>query len=203
MDRKLRSSSRARLAVSVSRVAWALAGLVLWISVLAPAQAQSDPEAPPALDEVPVSLIEALSPELGRFAVTTWVMQGPDQSAEFQFVVESGPALDGQGVRTVWQVAETSAFFGEITRSLDPDSGELVQLWYAATSGNWSQTRRTVDFLEAGYDESFSGEDSFGPFQARVRTRHGPGGYRWTIERRYEGTDWFVIDRGEAVRLEE
>ncbi len=144
-----------------------------------------------------------MTPETGRFAVTNWVMRGPGQSVELDFLVDTRPVLDGQGIRTVWREAGTGRFFGELTRTQDPETGELVQHWYAANGQVWSQTRRRIEIVAGGYDEAFEGEDPFGAFEARVRTRHGPDGYRWTIERRYPGTDWFVVDRGEAVRFEE
>lgn len=51
-----------------------------------------------------------------------------------------------------------------------------------------------------GFGTAFEGEDQFGSFEARSQTVFLPdgGGFDWTIERRYPGTDWFVIDRGEA-----
>ncbi|MFY0637250.1 hypothetical protein [Maricaulis maris] len=150
------------------------------------------------------SLADRLAPELGRFAVINRVVSGPGEMAELHFTVDTRPALGGQGVRTVWRDAEDGAFFGELTRILDPETGEVVQHWFAAARGEWAVTRQAVRFLADGHGSEFTGEDGFGAFDARTRTTHNAdGSYGWTIERRYPGTEWFLVDRGEAVPVED
>ena len=161
---------------------------------------QEAPSGTTAVSTDDTHFVDQLSGEIGRFDVTNWVMSGPGDVRELHFVVETEAVLGGAGVRTVWRTAPDGDFFGELTRSLDPQTGEVVQHWYAARSGTWSQARQIVQFDASGHGASFSGEDGYGPFEARTRTmRTDGGGYRWTIERRYPGTDWFLIDRGEAV----
>lgn len=154
----------------------------------------------PQAGQMTPSLTDRLAPELGRFAVTNWVVSGPGEMAELHFTVDTRPALGGQGVRTVWRVAEDGAFFGELTRILDPETGEVVQHWFATARGEWAVTRQAVSFSADGHGSEFTGEDGYGAFDARTRTTHNAdGSYGWTIERRYPGTAWFLVDRGEAV----
>lgn len=172
---------------------------------LAAGATSSAPETPAQQAETarPV-LVEHLAPEFGRFAVTNWVMSGPGEMAELHFTVETGPVLGGDGVRTIWRDAADGVFFGELTRVQDPQTGEIVQHWYAAARGEWSVTRQAVSLAPDGHRSEFSGEDAYGAFDARTRTTYNDdGSYGWTIERRYPGTDWFLIDRGEAVPLAE
>ncbi len=153
-------------------------------------------------EEVDPSLADHFGPELGRFAVSNWVMSGPGEETELHFTIETELALGGQAVRTMWLEAGSGAFFGELTRVLDTETGEVVQHWFAAASGNWAVTRQVLSFEPDGHGSAFSGEDRFGAFEARTRTTYNAdGSYSWTIERRYPGTDWFLIDRGEAVPL--
>ncbi len=139
-------------------------------------------------------------PEIGRWAVVNSVMTGPGTLEEQDFIVETAQIFDGLGVRTDWYDAETGNFFGEVIRSYNPASGVVDQLYFAGKRSSWSTTAQTVTFSETGYTTAFSGADQFGAFDARSQTTYLPdhGGYDWTIERRYNGGDWFVVDRGEA-----
>ena len=69
-------------------------------------------------------------------------------------------------------------------------------------NGNrWSLTEQVIELTETGFETRFSGEDGFGAFEGRTRLeRISADQYRQTIERRYENTDWFVVDRLEATR---
>jgi hypothetical protein len=159
--------------------------------------AQSGATTPP--DAANAIFLAALEPEIGRFAVTNWVKKGPGQSEEHQLVAETSVVLAGTGLRTQWHDAQTGTYVGELTRCLDPQTGEVVQLWYAARSGLWTMTRQVRELEPTGHRTTFSGEDGFGAFEARAHTayRHD-GGFEWTIERRYAGTDWFMVDHGVA-----
>tara|TARA_R110000868_G_scaffold257504_2_gene514665 strand:+ start:5328 stop:5852 length:525 start_codon:yes stop_codon:yes gene_type:complete len=160
-------------------------------------QAGEPVAAPPA--EAVAGIAAVTAPEAGRFRVINWLWSGPGVTREVRFTLETAPALDGAGLRTQWRDAETGSFVGELTRTQDPASGEWVQHWFSAASGQWSVTRQSVQVYEDGYGTAFSGEDGHGPFDVRTRTTHlATGGYDWIIERRYPGTDWFVVDRGEA-----
>lgn len=179
--------------------------LAAGVLALAPGATSNAREAPPEQAETAMPDLAAhVAPELGHFAVTNWVLSGPGELAVLHFTVETGRALGGEGVRTIWRDAADGAFFGELTRVLDSDTGEVVQHWYAAARGEWSVTRQTVRFEPDGHGSAFSGEDGYGAFDARTRTTYNAdGSYGWTIERRYPGTNWFLIDRGEAVPLAE
>ncbi|WP_291844155.1 hypothetical protein [Maricaulis sp.] len=177
-----------------------LAATALALAPNAPARAEE--QAFEQAETGALSLADHLAPELGRFAVANWVMSGPGEMSELHFTVETGLVLGGQGVRTIWREAGTGAFFGELTRVLDAETGEVVQHWFAAARGEWAVTRQALEFAPDGHGSEFSGEDGFGPFDARTRTRHNAdGSYVWTIERRYPGTNWFLVDRGEAVPI--
>ncbi|MEZ5999921.1 hypothetical protein [Hyphomonas sp.] len=142
-------------------------------------------------------------PEIGRWAVVNSVMKGPGAFEELHFIIETAPILDGLGVKTDWYDAGTGNFFGEVIRTYNPAAGVVDQLYFAGKRSSWSTTAQAVTFSETGYSTSFSGEDQFGAFDARSQTTYLPdeGGYDWTIERRYDGGDWFVIDQGEARPL--
>lgn len=174
-----------------------VSGLALFLSNL------QDVEPETSTNSGMIAISEVLAPEVGRFAVTNWVMSGPGDFQELHFTIETEITLGGAGVRTAWFEGEDGAFFGEVTRTLDPGSGEVIQHWFAARTESWSTTRQAWDVSVAGHSTLFSGEDGFGEFEARSITTHLPeGGFDWTIERRYPGTEWFLVDRGEARPLE-
>ena len=174
-----------------------ITGLLLALASVVPSPAAAGPDA------ANVEFLAAFEPEVGRFAVTNWVKRGPDAAEERELFIETSVVLAGAALRTQWHDARTGAYVGELTRCLDPRTGEVVQLWYAARSGVWSLTRQVRELEPTGHRTSFSGEDGFGTFEARAHTTYRPdGGFEWTIERRYAGTDWFVVDRGEARPVE-
>jgi len=172
---------------------------VLAMTVTARAEAVK-PEVAPAPAEAARQQLSHFEPEIGRWDVVNSVMKGPGELATLYFVVETSPAFDGLGIKTDWYVAESGKFFGQVIRTYNPATAKIDQHYFAAGSSTWSATSQDVKFDETGYGASFSGADRFGSFDARTKTTLLPdgAGYDWTIERRYEGGDWFVIDRGEA-----
>ncbi|GJL92911.1 hypothetical protein [Hyphococcus sp.] len=141
--------------------------------------------------------------EYGRWRVVNSVMKGPGEFAELHFIVETSPTLNGYGVKTDWYDAASGEFFGEVIRTYNPASEMIDQHYFAAKASKWSTTAQEFVVTENGHSAAFSGEDKFGSFEARTNTTFLPdgGGYDWTIERRYNGGDWFLIDRGEARPL--
>lgn len=162
--------------------------------------------APAAPSEIRASAAEYIAQferEYGRWAVENAVMSGPGQFKELRFVVETGPALAGLGVRSVWFDTDSGKFFGEIIRTFNPATSAVEQHYFAAERSAWSSRSQEIRFTDAGYESAFSGEDQYGEFDARATTTFLPdgAGYDWTIERRYKGGDWFLIDRGAARAL--
>lgn len=162
-----------------------------------PLQAVGDDASPSGIAR---EYVANFQPEIGRWAVVNSVMTGPGTLEEQHFIVETAQIFDGLAVKTDWYEAETGNFFGEVIRSYNPATGVVDQLYFAGQRSSWSTTAQAATFSETGYSTSFSGEDQFGTFDARSQTAYLPdnGGYDWTIERRYNGGDWFVVDRGEA-----
>ena len=162
-------------------------------------------EAEASADAGITAIVEVLGAEVGRFAVTNWVKSGPGDFEELHFTIETEVILEGAGVRTTWFEGEGDggAFAGEVTRTLDPQNGEVIQHWFSARTGRWSTTRQALNLSATGHSTLHSGEDGFGAFEARSITTYLPeGGFDWTIERRYAGTGWLPIDRGEARLIE-
>ena len=175
----------------------------VFAAALSSAVLAATPPQEPAPAEIARNHISHFEPAVGRWSVVNTVMKGPGVQEDLHFIVETAETLDGLGVKVDWYEAETGAFFGSIIRTYNPASGEVDQHYFAASSSNWSTTAQNIVFDEDGYHTSFSGADQYGSFDARTKTTFLPkhGGYDWTIERRYEGGDWFVIDRGEARPL--
>jgi len=157
-------------------------------------------EAAPAPAEAARQQLSHFEPEIGRWDVVNSVMKGPGELATLYFVVETSPTFDGLGIKADWYEAESGKFFGQVIRTYNPATAKIDQHYFAAGSSTWSATSQDVKFDETGYSTSFSGTDRFGSFDARTKTTLLPdgAGYDWTIERRYKGGDWFVMDRGEA-----
>ena len=175
--------------------------LALVTSLLLFSSNPQDAGAGASADAGNTAIVELLGAEVGRFAVTNWVKSGPGDFQELHFTIETEVTLGGAGVRTTWFEGEGDggAFFGEVTRTLDAESNEVIQHWFSARTGRWSTTRQALNLSATGHSTLHSGEDGFGAFEARSITTHLPGGgFDWAIERRYAGTSWFPIDRGEA-----
>ncbi len=150
--------------------------------------------------EINNQTISQFDRELGRWRVTNSVKLGPGTFKDLDFVVETSRALGGLGIRADWYDAKTGVFFGEIIRTYNPSTEQIEQQYFAAAKSVWSSRAQHVTFTDNGYQSAFSGEDQYGVFEARSTTTFLPdhGGYDWIIERRYDGGEWFVIDRGKA-----
>ena len=143
--------------------------------------------------------LEDFQPTLGGWQVTNWLMTGPGQFEERYFTINVAADLGGKGLRTDWYSLD-GAYFGTVLQTLRRDGQGLDQLYFAAAQDSWTVSEQHPERQNNGFGTRFNGEDEFGRFEARSQTRYLPdgGGFDWTIERRYPGTGWFVIDRGEA-----
>ena len=177
----------------------AVFGLVL--SAAGPAQAQDASHSETRSTSV---TLEDLQPTLGSWQVTNWLMTGPGQMEEHAFTIHIAEDLGGRGLRTDWFSLE-GEYVGTVLQTLRADGDGLDQLYYAAAQDSWVISEQRPERRDNGFGTAFEGEDQFGPFEARSQTVFLPDGrgFDWTIERRYPGTDWFVIDRGEARPLAE
>jgi hypothetical protein len=144
--------------------------------------------------------------QIGDWSVTNWLMRSPGEYDEKHFVIRVRSEFDGLGLRSDWYLADeqgrAGAWFGAVIQTYNPASGEIEQEYFSGDQSNWIESRQVLELHDNGFGTSFSGADDYGPFDARTRTVYRDGdGFDWLIERRYPGTDWFVIDRGEARAL--
>ncbi len=147
----------------------------------------------------PADYMAKFEGEIGLWQVTNDVMQKPGEFTQLKFRVEISPVFDGRGIKSTWRTNDDNAFFGQVIRTYNPATGAVDQHYFAAKNSTWSARSQVINFHENGYSTAYSGADQYGKFDLRSKTTYLPqGGFDWTIERRYEGTDWFLVDRGEA-----
>jgi hypothetical protein len=187
-----------------------LFGGLVAIVLSAPAMALQDDDAAQQAGSTEASVrqqamdyMQPFASQIGEWNVTNWLMSTPGAFDEKHFVVRVGWEFDGLGLRSDWYSVNDSGaagrWFGVVIQTYNPASGEVEQEYFAGDRSTWIESRQVLELHDDGFGTTFSGADDYGPFDARTRTRYlETGGFDWTIERRYPGTDWFVIDRGEA-----
>lgn len=167
--------------------------------VLLTAQSATEPESPLPADARAREYLQTFSAEVGDWVVENRLMRSPGQSDTVYFRVEIAYAMDGLALHADWYDRDAGTFIGRVIRTYDPDSAEIVQRWFAASTSSWTDSRQQVEWTDGAYGNAWTGEDQFGPFEARSSTRYlEDGGFEWLIERKYPGTDWFEIDYGRA-----
>jgi hypothetical protein len=151
-------------------------------------------------DEIARDYMARFEPTIGQWRVQNWVVQSPGEFTMLEFNIEVTSTLDGLGLQTHWRQGDDNDYFGYVVQTFNPSTQMLDQHYFNVATSMWSSTVQDLTFDQAGYGTSFTGEDQYGPFEARTRTTMLPdgAGFDWTIERKYPGTDWFMIDRGEA-----
>jgi hypothetical protein len=161
---------------------------------------QDDSVSTRSQEDIARAYMARFEPTIGQWRVQNWVMQSPGEFTLLEFNIEVSATLDGLGLQTHWRRGEDSEYFGYVVQTFNPRTEMIDQHYFNVATSAWSSTVQDLTFDQTGYGTSFNGEDQFGVFEARTRTSilSDGAGFDWMIERKYPGTDWFLIDRGEA-----
>ncbi|MEE2566190.1 hypothetical protein [Hyphobacterium marinum] len=172
--------------------------LCLLVLVSTPSWSQEQPDDPRPEAR---AVFEHLSFLQGEWDAENWLARGPNDSETLTFVVTTSSVFDGLGLNSRWVSADSGNWFGTVINTYDPATGTMAVRYFNGNTNRWSLTEQEIELTETGFVTHFSGTDGYGAFEGRTRLeRVSDDQYRQTIERKYETTDWFLIDRLEATR---
>ena len=142
-----------------------------------------------------------LSYLVGEWDAENWLARGPNDSETLSFTVTTTSVFDGLGHNSRWVRAETGEWFGTVVNTYDPATNMMAVRYFDGATNSWSMTEQVIEMTETGFETHFSGEDGYGTYEGRTRLeRFSVDQYRQTIERKYETTDWFLVDALDATR---
>ena len=172
--------------------------MIIAVVMCSPAWAQTEADAPHAAAR---EFFDHLSFLVGEWDAENWLARGPNDSETLHFVVTTSSVFDGMGRNSRWAMAENGEWFGTVINTYDPETNMMAVRYFNGATNRWSMTEQVIEMTETGFETHFSGEDGHGAYEGRTRLeRLSDDQYRQTIERKYETTDWFLVDSLEATR---